>query len=84
MSQVTILEPKPITVKLSNGQTCSFSSNLSIETDELPIIDISRIYSEKLEERQALAEEIREASHRIGFFYIIGHVGGSSEQWGLI
>ncbi|KAF2137686.1 uncharacterized protein K452DRAFT_353383 [Aplosporella prunicola CBS 121167] len=42
-------------------------------TNEIPIIDISRIYSEKLEDRKAVAEMVREASHRIGFFYIVGH-----------
>lgn len=62
------------TLRLQNGQVYQFESNESIEADEIPIIDISGIYSEKLEECQAVAEKVREAAHRIGFFYIVGHV----------
>ncbi|KAK7715478.1 hypothetical protein SLS57_006865 [Botryosphaeria dothidea] len=61
------------TLRLQNGQVYQFESNESIEADEIPIIDISGIYSEKLEECQAVAEKVREAAHRIGFFYIVGH-----------
>ncbi|KAH7062600.1 putative isopenicillin N synthetase [Macrophomina phaseolina] len=72
----TQTETQPLrTVRLQNGQVCHFESNESVEAaaDELPIIDISGIYSEKLEDRQAVAEKVREAAHRIGFFYIVGH-----------
>lgn len=63
-----------MTIRLQNGQILKVKSNQSTEADEIPIIDVSRIYSDKLEDRQAVAEEVREACHRIGFFYVINHV----------
>lgn len=41
--------------------------------EEIPVIDLSRLYSEKLEDRQALAKEIRAAAVNTGFFYIKNH-----------
>ncbi|KAF9774414.1 hypothetical protein IL306_007585 [Fusarium sp. DS 682] len=61
------------TVTLQNGKVFSFNSNQSTELDIIPIIDASRIWSEKLKDRQAVAEEIRTASREIGFFYLINH-----------
>ncbi|KUJ20057.1 Clavaminate synthase-like protein [Mollisia scopiformis] len=40
---------------------------------EIPIIDLSRLYSEKLEDRKALATDIRAAAINTGFFYIKNH-----------
>lgn len=75
MSITTTTEESPArTVRLANGQTFQFTSNKSEALDQIPIIDITGMYSEKLEERQAVAEKIRKASHEIGFFYIINHV----------
>jgi hypothetical protein len=64
----------PLTIELQNGQTLKASSNESIEAEEIPVIDVSGIYSDKLKDRQAVAEQIREACNRIGFFYVINHV----------
>ncbi|KAF4334218.1 gibberellin 3-beta hydroxylase [Fusarium beomiforme] len=61
------------TVTLQNGKVFSFNSNQSTELDIIPIIDASRIWSEKIQDRQAVAEEIRTASREIGFFYLINH-----------
>lgn len=33
------------------------------------------MYSGKLEDRQAVARQVREAAHNIGFFYVVNHVG---------
>lgn len=67
--------PTPLsTLRLQNGQVLQIKSNTSIESDEIPIIDVAGIYSDRLEDRQAVAEKIREACHRIGFFYVINHV----------
>lgn len=77
MSSVTTVETKaePLkTVRLHNGQEFSFVSNTAADLDEIPIIDVSRIYSENLEDRKAVAREVREASHNIGFFYVVNHV----------
>lgn len=41
--------------------------------EEIPVIDLTRLYSEKLEDRKALAKEIRAASVNTGFFYIKNH-----------
>lgn len=62
------------TVTLNSGSVYTFNSNESTALEKIPIIDASRIWSEKLEDRQAVAEEIREASRNIGFFYLINHV----------
>lgn len=76
MSQVTseTTEISQLTIELQNGVTLKVTSNESVEAEEIPIIDVARIYSDKLEDRQAVAEQIREACHRIGFFYVINHV----------
>ncbi|CAG9978010.1 unnamed protein product, partial [Clonostachys byssicola] len=60
-------------VKLQNGDVFSFNSNISTELEKIPVIDASRIWSDKLEDRKAVAEEIRDASRNIGFFYLINH-----------
>lgn len=63
----------PLQLTLQNGQKVYYHSDISIETDEIPVIDISGIFSDDLAGRQAVAEDIREAAHRIGFFYITNH-----------
>ena len=42
-------------------------------TEEIPIIDLSPLYSSKLEQRKDLAREIRAAAVNTGFFYIKNH-----------
>lgn len=73
-SATSTTEQERKTITLLNGQTFHFASNESIEAAQIPVIDVSRIYSEKLEDRQAVADEIRNASTEIGFFYMINHV----------
>lgn len=41
--------------------------------DEITIIDASGIYSDDISKRQAVADQVREACTRIGFFYLINH-----------
>jgi len=41
--------------------------------EEIPIIDLNPLYSSKLEDRCALAQELRNASVNSGFFYIKNH-----------
>ncbi|EXJ76943.1 hypothetical protein A1O3_10100 [Capronia epimyces CBS 606.96] len=60
-------------LRLQNGQVLEVKSNSSVEADEIPIIDVAGIYSEDIQVRKAVAEQIREACHRIGFFYAINH-----------
>jgi isopenicillin N synthase-like dioxygenase len=40
---------------------------------ELPKIDFRRIYSDKLEDRQELANEVGAACRDVGFFYAVNH-----------
>jgi hypothetical protein len=47
-------------------------------TEEIPIIDLSPLYSSKFEDRKTLAREIRAAAVNTGFFYIKNH--GISER----
>lgn len=62
------------TVTLQNGTVFSFDSNTSTTLEKIPIVDASGIWSDRLEDRLAVAEQIREASRNIGFFYLINHV----------
>jgi hypothetical protein len=41
--------------------------------EEIPIIDLSPLYSPKFEDRKALAKEIRATAVNTGFFYIKNH-----------
>jgi hypothetical protein len=41
--------------------------------EEIPIIDLAPLYSSNLEDRRALAKEIRAAGLNTGFFYIKNH-----------
>lgn len=40
---------------------------------EVPVIDVSGMFSNKLSERQAVAEQVRKACTGMGFFYIVNH-----------
>jgi len=40
---------------------------------ELPIVDISLLFSDKLNDRQAVAKELDRATRDAGFFYLKGH-----------
>jgi isopenicillin N synthase-like dioxygenase len=39
----------------------------------LPVIDVSALYSNRLEDRQRLAAEMGRAARENGFFYVKGH-----------
>lgn len=65
---------QPKTIKLPSGQTVTPKSEIAIDSDEIPIIDVSSVWSDDLTAKKALAEQVREACHRIGFFYAEGHV----------
>lgn len=73
MSTTKTLPSGPRTITLQNGQTFSFNSNAASTLERIPIIDVSRIYSDDVEERKAVAEEVRKASKNIGFFYVVNH-----------
>lgn len=73
-STATTSHSAATTVTLQNGNIFSFESNQSTELDLIPIIDASKIWSEKFEDRQAVADQVRTASRDIGFFYLINHV----------
>jgi len=64
----------PHTLTLTNGKTFTFESNASSANEQIPTIDVSRMHSENLADRQAIAEEIRHAARDIGFFSIVNHV----------
>ena len=70
----TISAANPRTIQLSNGKAFTFTDNAATKEEAIPVIDVSRMYSDKLEDKQALAEEIRDAAHRIGFLCVVNHV----------
>ena len=73
MSATETVTAGPRTITLQNGQVFSFSSNTATTLERIPMIDVSRMYSNDLEDRKVVAEEIREASKNIGFFYMVNH-----------
>ncbi|RFU30378.1 hypothetical protein B7463_g5962, partial [Scytalidium lignicola] len=73
MSSTATKTDTPRTLRLTNGKTFTFLSNQSTTEEQIPLIDISRMYSDKLEDRQDLAEEVRDAAHNVGFFSMINH-----------
>jgi hypothetical protein len=62
-----------LNLTLQNGQKIRYHSDVSIEADEIPVIDVKDVYSDDIQARKAVAEQVREAAHRIGFFYIVNH-----------
>lgn len=68
----------PRTITLTNGTSFTFNSNIPTTDEQIPVIDVSRMYSNDVEQRKVLAEEIREAAHSIGFLSIVNHVSGDS------
>lgn len=75
MSNTAVIEEMQYkSFQLQNGQSFNVLSNESEALDAIPVIDIADIYSEEVEERQRVADQIRQASHGIGFFYITNHV----------
>lgn len=56
--------------QVGNLEECS---SIVGDFDTIPLIDVSGIYSENLADRKDVAMQIRDASTRIGFFYVTGH-----------
>lgn len=73
------LRSAPGTVRLMNGTIHSFNSNISTTLEKIPVIDATGIWSDNIEDRKAVAEEIRKASREIGFFYLVNHVCGAEK-----
>ncbi|OAL55085.1 putative isopenicillin N synthetase [Pyrenochaeta sp. DS3sAY3a] len=73
MSVTTAVATEPRRIVLSNGNSFTVQSNEPTTAESIPMIDISRLYSDRLADRQELAEEIRTASREIGFFTIYNH-----------
>ncbi|KAK5206090.1 hypothetical protein LTR41_008372 [Exophiala xenobiotica] len=73
MSSTTTTEGTTRTITLTNGKTFTFGSNASTTDEAIPVVDVSGMYSDKLEDRQAVAEKIRKAAHGIGFLSIVNH-----------
>ncbi|KAH8803408.1 putative gibberellin 3-beta hydroxylase [Xylogone sp. PMI_703] len=73
MSATMTESAKPHTITLQNGTVVNVKSNIPTRAETLPIIDVSRMYSPNLEDRKAVAEEVRKAAHDIGFFYVVNH-----------
>ena len=54
------------TIKEADSENSSLSGNF----DSIPLIDLSNLRSSKVEDRQALARQIRDVCTHVGFFYI--------------
>lgn len=77
----TVVTKKLNTLELVNGKVVEFISNDAIEADYVPVIDVSRMYSPDLAERQALADEIGHAARNVGFLTIVNHVRWIRKSW---
>lgn len=78
MATTTFLTPSTSKLELRTAYGPVFRDVINLPPrdctpDEIPIIDLSPLYSSKVEERKALAEEIRRAAVNTGFFYIKNH-----------
>ncbi|ORY01440.1 putative isopenicillin N synthetase [Clohesyomyces aquaticus] len=76
MPSTTVIEagPKPeLHLTLQNGQSIRFHSDTAIDAHEIPVTYLQGMYSDNIEDRKVVAEQIREAEHRIGFLYIVNH-----------
>ena len=58
---------------LQDKRVRGVKSDESKHITELPTIDFLGIFSPNIEDRKAVAEEVREACHDIGFFYAVNH-----------
>lgn len=74
MSSTTTQTEMPHKITLTNGKTFTYESNACTTDEAIPVIDVSRMYSEDSVQRQAVAEEIGEAARSIGFFCLVNHV----------
>src|ERR1700753_1624233 len=52
--------------------------------DRLPVVDISGLYSDDLQVRQATAQVLDRAARDAGFFYVTGHQVSREQQAALI
>lgn len=78
MSTTTVLVPSTSKLELRTAYGPVFRDVLNLPPRdctpaEIPIIDLSPLYSSKLEDRKALAKEVRGAAVNTGFFYIKNH-----------
>ena len=51
---------------------------------ELPVVDVSGLYSESADDRKAVAMELGRAAREVGFLYVTGHRVSRELQQGLI
>lgn len=79
------IETKPSTTKLELRTAYGpvFRDVLNVPprdctSEEIPIIDLKLLYSDNLEDRKALASQVKGAAVNTGFFYIKNH--GISEE----
>ena len=78
MSTATIQAPSMSKLELRTAYGPVFRDVLNTPprdctAEEIPIIDLTPLYSSDLEDRKALAKEIRAAGLNTGFFYIKNH-----------
>ncbi|KAH8887597.1 2OG-Fe(II) oxygenase [Thozetella sp. PMI_491] len=71
-------KPQTTQLRISSGDGPITRTVLSTplrdaKPSELPIIDVSNIFSSSLDERQVVAKQLREACTNTGFFYIKNH-----------
>ncbi|KZZ99213.1 Oxoglutarate/iron-dependent oxygenase [Moelleriella libera RCEF 2490] len=83
MSHTTIEQPLTVQLRLASGQGPVTRNVLQTPPrdalpSETPVIDIARIYSPSLADRETVARDIAAAATNIGFFYIANH--GVPEQ----
>ncbi|KID90491.1 2OG-Fe(II) oxygenase [Metarhizium guizhouense ARSEF 977] len=77
-SQTSVNEPKTVQLRLASGQEPVTRTVLQTPPrdalpSEIPVIDISRVFSPSIDDRRAVAREIGDAAANIGFFYISNH-----------
>ena len=78
MSNITTTTPSTTKLELRTAYGPVFRDVLNTPprdctAEEIPVIDLTPLYSGSLEERKGLAKKIRAAAVNTGFFYIKHH-----------
>lgn len=73
MATTTTTAPGVIVLQQGITRTVTTGAARSASFQDIPTIDVSRMYSASLADRQALAREMREACTKVGFMQIANH-----------
>ncbi|KAF8158443.1 hypothetical protein B0H34DRAFT_782930 [Crassisporium funariophilum] len=60
------------------------ADHMNLEFEQVPVIDLTNVISKDSMERKKLADEVRDACMRVGFFYVTNHGVPESKMQGAV